>query len=306
MDAEPKLKGYILVAAVTVFFYDFLCTFPQEVAYVWSRPWSIGTVLFFLNRYLPFVDITLSLRLLTTISTPERCFRRFMIIAWFLAIGMAISQLILLIRTYAMWHLKRSITIFLFCLAFITIIPGLVFAHMEAVSLEFRPVEGHRYGCNIVRARNIGIIAYIALFISETTIVILTMIKASQHLRHSSSSSSWVFQLYRDGIIFYFYLLAMTIANAIVPVLADFQYKGILASPQRVLHSVLCTRVILVILRQRSDIAQRNTTNSYSMSRNSQQPRTEILTTIIDTRIDADIDDSGEDLSRSIGRDWTS
>ncbi|KAF9456198.1 hypothetical protein BDZ94DRAFT_1276263 [Collybia nuda] len=305
MDAEPKLKGYILVAAATVLCYDFICTFPQEVSYVWSRPCSIGTILFVLNRYLPFVDIILSLRVLTTVNTPEQCYRQFMAITWFIIVGMTISQLILLIRTYAMWHLKRSITVLLVCVGFLTIIPAIIATHVELRSLKFGPTKGHRFGCDIVQAKNVALVAYIAIFISETTIVILTMIKASQHLRHSSSSS-WVFQLYRDGLIFYLYLLAVTIANAVVPVLAPPTFKGVLANPQRVLHSVLCTRVILLILRQRSVSSRSNTTDSYAMSRSDHRLRTQILSTIVDTNIDSEAEDNAADFNRSIGRDWTS
>lgn len=34
----------------------------RQVAYAWPFPWSTGTVLFFLNRYLPFIDTFLSLK----------------------------------------------------------------------------------------------------------------------------------------------------------------------------------------------------------------------------------------------------
>ncbi|KAJ7689623.1 hypothetical protein B0H17DRAFT_1331723 [Mycena rosella] len=72
------------------------------------------------------------------------------------------------------------------------------------------------------------------------------------------SRESWIVQLYRDGMLFYAYLLAISIANILVPVLAPSMLSNWLAtavlspvvpfpSPQRVLHSVLCTRVLLLI-----------------------------------------------------------
>ncbi|KAG1793730.1 hypothetical protein EV424DRAFT_717587 [Suillus variegatus] len=39
----------------TLLVYDLLTTFGEEVEYFWSGPWSLSRVLFFLNRYLPFV-----------------------------------------------------------------------------------------------------------------------------------------------------------------------------------------------------------------------------------------------------------
>ncbi|KAG1817159.1 uncharacterized protein BJ212DRAFT_1270482 [Suillus subaureus] len=46
---------YLEIACFTLLVYDLLTTFGEEVEYFWSGPWSISRVLFFLNRYLPFV-----------------------------------------------------------------------------------------------------------------------------------------------------------------------------------------------------------------------------------------------------------
>ena len=42
--------------------YDYVLTFRLEYHYVWlKQQWSLIQLLFFVNRYMPFVDITLSL-----------------------------------------------------------------------------------------------------------------------------------------------------------------------------------------------------------------------------------------------------
>ncbi|KAG2031809.1 hypothetical protein BDR03DRAFT_85818 [Suillus americanus] len=46
---------YLEISCFTLLVYDLLTTFGEEVEYFWSGPWSISRVLFFLNRYLPFV-----------------------------------------------------------------------------------------------------------------------------------------------------------------------------------------------------------------------------------------------------------
>ncbi|KAF9005238.1 hypothetical protein BDQ17DRAFT_386132 [Cyathus striatus] len=72
-----QLVQSTLVACGTLLIYDLLCTLDQEVAYVWSEKWSLGTFLFILNRYLPFVDTFLSLSygsdviVKQTVNTPE-------------------------------------------------------------------------------------------------------------------------------------------------------------------------------------------------------------------------------------------
>ncbi|KAG6828870.1 hypothetical protein H0H92_006479 [Tricholoma furcatifolium] len=97
---------------------------------------------------------------------------------------------------------------------------------------------------------------------------VLTVIKAYHHYRQSTSG--WVMQLHKDGIIFYAFLLrqlntypmslketlnvfiAISLANLVVPVFAPSMFANWLATPQRVFHSIICTRVLLLILRQRS------------------------------------------------------
>jgi len=36
--------------------YDYSCTLNQELEFIWSKPLSVGSLLFFVNRYLPFLD----------------------------------------------------------------------------------------------------------------------------------------------------------------------------------------------------------------------------------------------------------
>ncbi|KAJ8583970.1 hypothetical protein M405DRAFT_827649 [Rhizopogon salebrosus TDB-379] len=46
---------YLEISCFTLLVYDLLTTFGEEVEYFWSGPWSMSRVLFFLNRYLPFI-----------------------------------------------------------------------------------------------------------------------------------------------------------------------------------------------------------------------------------------------------------
>ncbi|PFH53279.1 hypothetical protein AMATHDRAFT_45557 [Amanita thiersii Skay4041] len=51
--------------SATVLIYDYLLTVHLEEALIWSSNWSYIKVLFLINRYLPFVDITLGLYLIS-------------------------------------------------------------------------------------------------------------------------------------------------------------------------------------------------------------------------------------------------
>ncbi|KAF8966819.1 hypothetical protein BDZ97DRAFT_1657186, partial [Flammula alnicola] len=53
-------------------------------------------------------------------------------------------------------------------------------------------------------------------------------------------------------LLFYIYLLTISLANVLVPILAPRMFANWLATPQRVMHSVLGNRVLLLILKQRA------------------------------------------------------
>ncbi|KAJ6572569.1 hypothetical protein DFH09DRAFT_1462142 [Mycena vulgaris] len=219
----------------------------MQIQYVWNRPWSMGTLLFVLNRYLPFIDAPISLSAKLMRISPEDCLTRFKIVAWLTLFGIFLSEGILMVRTYALWERKRGVLASLCLLSACTGIPAMLFMQLELASLDYVPTGG--VGCKLAKASNIVIFAYVMLMISETTIVVMTAIKAYRGLRRSRQP--WLAQLYHDGMLFYVYLLAISLANILVPILAPSMFSNWLATPQRVLHSVLCTRVLLLI-RSRS------------------------------------------------------
>ncbi|KAF7361215.1 hypothetical protein MSAN_01153600 [Mycena sanguinolenta] len=246
---EARLVPSTLCACATILIYDLACTLDQEILYVWPRPWSMSTALFILNRYLPFVDTFLSLSAKFTRISPEECLMRNETVAWLSVIGILLSEGILMLRTYAIWERNRNVLIFLCALALGVAVPGIAFTHMETKSLQYVRSGPEVLGCTLAHAGTALIFAYLLIMISETAIAILTAVKAYRDLRRSRIP--WILKLYRDGMLFYVYLLLISIANVMVPIMAPSMYANWLGTPQRVLHSVLCSRVLLLILRRR-------------------------------------------------------
>ncbi|KAF7291319.1 hypothetical protein MIND_01276200 [Mycena indigotica] len=245
---KVRLIPSTLVACCTILVYDWLLTLHREVAAIWSHPRSIGTVIFLVNRYLPFVDVWISTTTRFQHVSPEACLVRNRIVGWMSLIGVCISEAILMLRTYAIWGRSRSVMIILCVVWVATVIPGLIITQFELTTLIYTPTAN--VGCNLVQAGTIIIYAYVLLMISETAVVVLTALRAYRDLRNRSLHRSWITQLYKDGMLFYIYLLAISIANVLVPILGPEYMANWLASLQRVLHSVLTTRVLLLIRSQ--------------------------------------------------------
>ncbi|KAI0084389.1 hypothetical protein BDY19DRAFT_909865 [Irpex rosettiformis] len=244
-ESSSNIVPYTIAAFGTLLVYDYLCTLADEVSLVWLQPWNIGTILFLLNRYPPFVDTFLSLRgkmlivlstpsaidcgrftrlsvALTTVQYPEVCLRNFKTVTWLIVSGVFVAEMILMIRTYAIFQRKRWIRIFLCILMAIVLVAGCVVVELELESLHF--------------------------------IVGLTAFKAVQHLRRSRSPL--VINLYRNGLLFYIYILLISLANVIVPVVGSSELANWLAT-------IFCTRVLLSLLHERrqlvSSLADSNT-----------------------------------------------
>ncbi|KAJ7599017.1 hypothetical protein C8J56DRAFT_179953 [Mycena floridula] len=242
VQAEGAAK--ICLSSISILLYDLLLTFDQEISHIWTRPLSMVALIFLFNRYSPFIDILVSLYSNLSVNTAKQCTWHTAISAWSTYFGFVTAEIILVLRTYAIWGRRRCILITFCALAVCTFIPSFVFTKLGVDSLKFieLPLRGCYFGPGTSQIINY---TFILLVVSETVIAILMAIKAYEHLR--ASSSSWVWELYRDGIMFYLILLAVSIVNVIAPVVAP----SIGGCPQRVLHSVLCNRVLFLILRSR-------------------------------------------------------
>ncbi|KAJ7739819.1 hypothetical protein B0H16DRAFT_1567942 [Mycena metata] len=252
---EARLIPSTLCACLTILVYDLLCTLDQEILYVWPRPWSMSTALFLLNRYSPFVDTLLSFSDKFTRMPPE---------VWLSVLGIMLSEGILMLRTYAIWERKRSVLYFLCGLALCSFVPIVVIVQLEAASLHY--IQSDVLGCTLSHAGHVIIFGYMILMISETAIAVLTAIKAYRDLRRSRVP--WVLKLYQDGMLFYVYLSILSTANVLVPIFAPAIFANWLGTLQRVLHSVLCSRVLLLILRQRR-IVTSGTTRAHAVTTDS-------------------------------------
>ncbi|KIK55708.1 hypothetical protein GYMLUDRAFT_835366 [Collybiopsis luxurians FD-317 M1] len=152
-----------------------------------SLPLSIGTLLYFVNRYLPAIDTVLMniiLELKSSTFTPDQCKRWIQSTAWLMFAGVVVSEFILTMRTAAMWHRNLPVHLTFGCLIIIFLVPAIVLMHEEMSSLE-------------------SFWHLIAMF---------TAIQAYNHIR--STTSSWVLKLYTEGLLFYAYMLAFSIINA--------------------------------------------------------------------------------------------
>ncbi|KDQ30103.1 hypothetical protein PLEOSDRAFT_1101120 [Pleurotus ostreatus PC15] len=98
---RPTLQGlfqlrqeeYLRVSPLALFVYDYLVTFGDEVTFIWTKPKSLGTILYFLARYPVFVDLVLSLYIRITPRLPvDQCIALDHAMGWMFLIGIAVAK----------------------------------------------------------------------------------------------------------------------------------------------------------------------------------------------------------------------
>ncbi|KAJ6474381.1 hypothetical protein C8R45DRAFT_386080 [Mycena sanguinolenta] len=197
------------LSCLTVLIYDWICTLDQEITHVWSRPLSTGAVLFALNRYSPFIDISIGVSAWLENLSSQQCLTLYTIYSWFSVLGIFLSEVILMLRTWALWERRRLVLISLIILAACTLVPIIAITETEIKSLVFiSPFD--RVGCWWL------------------AIVVFTAVKAYRDLRYSRQP--WLVQLYRDGMLFYIYLLIISLANIVVVVRVPVSTKILLTT----------------------------------------------------------------------------
>ncbi|KAJ8515770.1 hypothetical protein ONZ45_g6859 [Pleurotus djamor] len=226
--------AYSLIAFACLLLYDHIITMSDEIQYVWSTPWGLGKVLFFLTR------------------------------GWICVAGLLVAEVIMVLRVWAIYNQSRKMGVFLIISALTCIIIGGimygVFVKSTAIdtSSGFRELTSLR-GCRFSAESNTSYISFLLLMTFEMLMLLLTILKGindlGPKLNLSSSTSSFLFKFYQDGVLYYTVLSAISLANVIVLLVADRHLAIILVSPQCALHSIFSARILL---RLREDAHRRD------------------------------------------------
>jgi len=245
---QRTIVDYAQVSAFALFYYDFLITLHLEIQLVWRSAWSYTKILFLLSRYIVAVlgYFVFYNQVFLDVGA-DGCQWASRVEAWLLAAGLGFSEIVLAIRTWAVWNRSRWIGSFLaVCVSVhITLNAIIIKRYLDGMIVADGPYRGYR-GCFILNDSNILYISFISLAIMEATIVILMGISAWKSYRVDDRNQlSHV--IHRDGILFYVYLMILALANLVIILVLPLDFEWVLAPLQSVLYSVFTCRIILNI-----------------------------------------------------------
>ncbi|KLO05463.1 hypothetical protein SCHPADRAFT_725685 [Schizopora paradoxa] len=242
--AQALNVKYILVSVITLFVYDVVIFIPDETRCIWQQRWSFGKAFYILARYGCFIDVAAILWYsFTTSHSLATCHTAYDFITWAAFCGTVICHLVLILRTYAIWNRNIFVLAYLFLLVFTAVVISIFELNESNESIIFLPSTSI-VPCASTLTNNKMFLLYCFVSAVELNVVVLSLIKGISHWR--KNSSILVHTLFRDGVLYFAVLFSISITNVIFMLkMPKSPYYDAIAVPQRVLHSVLASRVIL-------------------------------------------------------------
>jgi len=179
----------------------------REINLIWFSPWTYTKVLFLLVRYLTFADTFLLLYIQLFLNVPAHiCRFAYPTALWVVALKMSFAEIILAIRTWAVWHRNKVICVILAITMVGNLVVQCAFMSISTVFIADifqEPMYPGFRGCNFGQ---FGLkyggeylpFSYMGLAGVEAIVLILMIISAYMSYRLGSTSKLLEI-IHRDG-----------------------------------------------------------------------------------------------------------
>jgi len=217
---------------------------------IWRQRWSVGKVLYILTRYTALFDAVVLLWYnFYTGHTIDSCHLSYTIAFWSMVVGIICSEVVLNLRTYAIWGQNIVVLFYLGSLQVVIIILSINYNHEAIKSLTFVSSPLPKIvSCLPISGNDKMKIAYYCVMVAEINVLALSLYKGLHQWRRDSTPL--VHTLYRDGVVYFAVLFSITVANVIIITkMFNTPYYYILSEMQRVLHSILASHLIMNVRR---------------------------------------------------------
>jgi len=225
----------------------------MEVDLLWKSKWNFMKGLYLFQRYLPFIDTTW-LAIYFQFGrgmTKTTCAKIYPLDGVLIVFGFAASEMVLSLRTWAVWNRNQRLTIILPILY--VLVWGSAFAvlgiYLNSVEFGDPPFSGFQ-GCILEHANIVIVFLWVQVMIWDTLMLVLMLIPGFRAYRYRGVNSALMKAVYRDGVVYYLFLFALSFLNILLIIILPLPYRHLLMTPERVLHSTFASRVVLHIRAQ--------------------------------------------------------
>jgi len=201
----------------------------------------------------------------------QTCHKVFAASTYFVLIGAVVAEIILSMRTHALWKGSRVVLMILIALNLCTLIPAMWITHLSVNALEFvsSPLPA-LVPCVFsgTQSRAKEFISFVLLMLLDALTTVLAVLSAVNHWRNTNNPL--IRTLWMDGVFYFVCLLSISCVNvAIFSVETLNIYYDLAVELQRVLHGILSARIILNV---RKVAAGTRGWTDFSFTRSSRRP----------------------------------
>ncbi|KAJ7657855.1 hypothetical protein DFH06DRAFT_1197308 [Mycena polygramma] len=251
-SSDLQLDSYIHVACMALLVYDTVLNLDQECCHVWKSKWGVIKCLYLWTRYGTFIDTALALEKRVNVHIGRSSCRTVTNFdTMFAALGIGIAEIIMMIRTYALYERSKKLLAFfsIMWLAIGGVDIWVVIQWTNSVPPATNTDAPAVLECDLDGSSNIGLVCYISLLAGETVVVLLTVLKGFRTCSLTGEVSRplrLITTFYRDGIMFYLVmLLTFIVAIILQNVISEPALKFAIDTPLRVMHSILACHLVI-------------------------------------------------------------
>ncbi|RXW15898.1 hypothetical protein EST38_g9951 [Candolleomyces aberdarensis] len=256
---------------LTTWIADWLHTLPFEVEVIWPAQWNLVKFLYLFSRYFPIdiifsymyievPDVEVRPRTLTLTQPTASDFEDIPFVdmsdlilrgPYYITRNVRRHAAVIFIRLYALSRQSKFFRWWLIVQFFAVQVTIFALIGPFLASFRWAPSPVPQYvACVPVAANPLYAAISFALLMANETLITLVMLYIG-FMKHRHTRSPLVKIFYRDGFVFFLFLTASSVVNIAMLASLPPANRTLFAIPQRVIHSMLASRMILH-LRQES------------------------------------------------------
>jgi len=239
-----QIASDIAIASAALVFYDWFLTSGDELDFLWCRGrFTFARILFILARY-PGLACAI-------VGVFPQTVHQNSITTCLTVVTILSSELILAMRTWAIWGRSRPILVFLTILLLACAVPAIVVVNRDmvtAVAVPSATLDGEE-PCSVLESdvKHAWVVPYVGVIVFEIVVLSLTLYRVLKCYRLAPIQRSRLLDiLWIDGVIYFAFMFLLGVLNIGLAVqISDTKTRNGCTQLQTILHSVLSTRIVL-------------------------------------------------------------
>ncbi|KLO06102.1 hypothetical protein SCHPADRAFT_700536 [Schizopora paradoxa] len=270
---QSVIVKYFYLSNAILLYYDTLLCLSDDIQFIWKARWTAGKVLYIMARYFAFIDLTLLVIYTQDIRLdPYHCKTVYQASAWFQVVGVLVAEILLIMRTYALFQKNKYVLAWLVAIEVGLTIPSIVMInntlkHMIYVQSPAPTV----LPCLPTSTDTMLWFAFMSIAINDLNVAVFTFYKGFSQWKSGMSRAPLLRTLYRDGGLYFTCLFVASLANVVLmKKKTDSAYFLMLIGFQRVLHAILTSRLIINVRKASEETWNHNLSDQGSRDKGAQ------------------------------------